>query len=669
MQRHYRIGWRYRSTRFFETLRLNTFRKLKTRLTYAISACTRTTQTKRIQVVPKQLRCDKIAQILCCCKVFQSVNELIGGDGSVNGQSAVIITVFKQPSINTLNLTTEILTRLEELRPSLPKGLVFHNNVLRQSDFINASIGNLQKTLLEGAFFVVLILFVFLLNWRTTIISLLAIPVSLLSSIIILNQMGFTINTMSLGGMAIAIGALVDDAIIDVENVFKRLKQNNQRDEKTGVFEVILHASMEVRNSIIIATLIIIISFVPLFFLSGFEGRLLQPLGIAFIISLVASLIVALTLTPVLCSLLLTSAKVLSQKPQGTVERWLKAGYSVVLTQALRIPRIIVAFSILLFVLSLFALTQLGRNFLPDFNEGSLVINVVGPPGMSIYESNRIGTQIEKKLMAHPEFLVVARRTGRAENDEHVMGANSSELDTPFELGDKTKQQLLAEIRNHLGAVAGVNISIGQPISHRIDHMLSGTRANIAIKVFGPELGQLFQYGKQVHNLIQDVPGLVDLTVEQQIEVPQLRIEPNPNLLAKHGLTKGELGDFVQTAFLGKAVSQIFEGQRSFDLVVRLEPEARQSFERIGDALIDTPGDTKVPLEQVARVESRSTPFAISRENVQRKVVISGNVAGRDLGGVVDDIREILGKNLRLDIGYRLEYGGQQHLLILSLKR
>ncbi len=582
------------------------------------------------------------------------------GDGSVNGQPAVLLTIFKQPQINTLKLTDKILSTLHSLKLTLPSGLVIHDNVLRQADFVQASVRNLQKTLMEGAFFVSLILLLFLMNWRTTVISLVAIPISLFASILILDMLDYTINTMSLGGMAIAIGALVDDAIIDVENVFKRLRQNHRKNERKSIFLVIFEASVEVRSSIIIATLIIIVSFIPLFFLSGFEGRLLQPLGIAFITSLMASLVVALTLTPVLCSFLLTGNKILDKRPKGTLlEKWLRSGYQILLTQALRVPGRIVITTFLLLILSLIVLSRLGRSFLPDFNEGSLVINVVGPPSMSIYESNRVGTQMEKKLMAYPELGLVARRTGRAETDEHVMGVNSSELDAPFVLNGKSKHQFLTEIRKELSAVSGVDISIGQPVSHRIDHMLSGTRANVVIKIFGPELNQLYQFGNQINQLIQNVPGLVDLRVEQQIEVPQLRIEPNANLLAKYGLTKGELGDFVQTAFLGQSVSQVFEGQRSFDLVVRFEPESRGTFHEIALALIDAPESTKLPLEQLAQIESESTPFSISRENVQRKLVVSGNVSGRDLRGVVSDIRSIVEQSLKLPPGYRLEYGGQ----------
>jgi len=584
------------------------------------------------------------------------------GDASLNASPAVILTISKQPNVNTLELTEKLDAAIADLKKTLPPTVEIKNQIFRQADFIESSIDNLNQTLLEGAFFVMIVLFIFLMNWRTTVISLVAIPISLLVSIIVLKLMGYTINTMSLGGMAIAIGALVDDAIIDVENVFKRLRENVQKpkEERLPILTVVREASVEIRSSIIIATLIIIVSFVPLFFLSGMEGRLLQPLGIAFITSVLTSLIVAVTVTPVLCSYLLKSDKVLKKQAGGTkVERWLQKRYSSAMLKSLKIPKTIIGLTVGAFIISLLFFNQLGRSFLPEFNEGSLVISVVGIPGMSLEESNKTGRLVEKILLELPEVEVVTRRTGRAELDEHAQGVNAAEIDVPFTLEDKSKEAFFEEVRQELSIVPGVNITLGQPIAHRIDHMLSGTRANIAIKIFGADLQQLFEIGKDVETRIKSIEGIADVAVDQQVEVPQLRIIPNRQLLAAHGMTVGNLMEQVDIAFAGEKAGEIYEGQKYFDLIVRFQEDSRNSMERIESALISLPNEGQIPLNQLATIASVSTPNTISREDVQRKIVVAANVQGRDLRSVVNEIQEIVGSNVSMPEGYRVEYGGQ----------
>lgn len=584
------------------------------------------------------------------------------GDGSLNGSPAVILTISKQPDVNTLELTERLDAAIADLNNTLPKNVEIKSHIFRQANFIEASVRNLNETLLEGAFFVVVVLFIFLMNWRTTAISLLAIPISLLVSVIVLMLLDYTINTMSLGGMAIAIGALVDDAIIDVENVFKRLRENvrKPREERLPVLTVVKDASIEIRSSIIIATLIIIVSFVPLFFLSGMEGRLLQPLGIAFITSVLTSLIVAITVTPVLCSYWLKSEKVLSKQAKGTwVERWLQKRYGHVLERALRVPKSIIGLTIATFIASLVLLTQLGRSFLPEFNEGSLVISAVGVPGMSLEESNKSGQLIEKLLLEMPEVAVVTRRTGRAELDEHAQGVNVAEIDVPFTLNGKSKEEFFKEVRTKLSIVPGVNIALGQPIAHRIDHMLSGTRANIAIKIFGDDLQRLFEIGKSIKTNIKSIDGIADAAVDQQIEVPQLRITPRRQMLAAYGMTVGDLMEQVDIAFAGEKAGEIYEGQQYFDLIVRFRQVSRNGMENIKAALISLPNGGQIPLEQLATVASISSPNTISRENVQRKIVVAANVQGRDLRSVVNEIQESVDTVITIPEGYRVEYGGQ----------
>ncbi|RUA29715.1 MAG: CusA/CzcA family heavy metal efflux RND transporter [Bacteroidetes bacterium] len=584
------------------------------------------------------------------------------GDASLNASPAVILTISKQPDVNTLELTERLDAAILDLQNTLPKGVEIKSHIFRQANFIEASIDNLNQTLLEGAFFVVIVLFIFLMNWRTTIISLLAIPVSLLVSIIVLKLMGYTINTMSLGGMAIAIGALVDDAIIDVENVFKRLRENIRKPkaEREATLTVVKNASVEIRSSIIIATLIIIVSFVPLFFLSGMEGRLLKPLGIAFITSVLTSLVVAVTLTPVLCSYLLKSEKVLKKQAEGTkVERWLRAQYSALLKRVLKYPKTIISLTVGVFIGSLILFSQLGRSFLPEFNEGSLVISAVGVPGMSLEESNKTGKMIEELLLEMPEVEVVTRRTGRAELDEHAQGVNAAEIDVPFTLGEKSKEQFFEEVRTKLSVVPGVNITLGQPIAHRIDHMLSGTRANIAIKIFGDDLQRLFELGKAVENNISGIEGIADVAVDQQIEVPQIRIMPKRQMLAAYGMTVGDLMQQVDIAFAGEKAGEIYEGQKYFDLIVRFKEETRDNKAALESALISLPNGGQIALNQLAEVASVSSPNTISREDVRRKIVVAANVQGRDLRGVVNEIQTIVEANIELPEGYRVEYGGQ----------
>ncbi|HET6243724.1 MAG: efflux RND transporter permease subunit [Bacteroidetes bacterium] len=607
-------------------------------------------------------------------KIEDLANVTIGssikiGDGSLNGNPAVIMTVMKQPGTNTLKLTEEIDNAIADIQNNLSKDVRINTKIFRQADFINASISNIKKTLLEGSIFVVLILFIFLMNWRTTVISLIAIPISLITAILTLQWLGFTINTMSLGGMAIAIGALVDDAIIDVENVFKRLKENALKPvkEQSNKLRVIFDASVEIRTSIINATFIIIVAFIPLFFLSGMEGKLLAPLGIAFIVSLFASLIVSITLTPVLCSFLLTNDKMLKKhhKESWLVERLQKL-YSWALIKIMHVKKTVIVFSFVLFLIALFTLTQLGRSFLPEFNEGSLVVSSVSLPGISLEESNKIGIQVEKALLTVPEIQITTRRTGRAELDEHAQGVNSSEIDAPFVLDKRSREEFMKEVREKLAGVTGTNITIGQPIGHRIDHMLSGTRANIAIKIFGPDLHQLFILSNEIKNKIQNIEGLVDVSVEQQIEIPQVQIKAKRELLNHYGITIGAFNTFVDVAFAGEKVAEIYEGNKTFDLILRFDNANRGKIENIKNTLIDAYGPSnsqnstfKIPLHYIADIESTSGPNTINREKVQRKTVVSANVTGRDQKGAVEEIKEIISNKVTFPSDYHIEYGGQ----------
>lgn len=583
------------------------------------------------------------------------------GLASERGQSAVLVTITKQPATGTLELTERLDRSLADLQKALPSDVKVSTDIFRQERFIENSISNVRKALYEGGIFVVIVLFIFLMNARATIISLVTIPLSLVASFLALKLMGLTINTMSLGGMAIAIGSLVDDAIVDVENVYKRLRENRMkpREEQDTVLNVIFEASKEVRMPILNSTFIIIASFVPLFFLSGMEGRMLVPLGIAFIIALLASTIVALTLTPVLCSYLLAKRKKDdSPEKEPIVAKKLKGWYGQALQWSLGNTKKVLLMTGGVLVAALIVFFTLGRSFLPPFNEGSFTINVSTLPGISLEESDRMGRMAEEILLSVPEVQTVGRKTGRAELDEHALGVNVSEIEVPFVLKDRSKDEVLADIREKLKVLPGVNIEIGQPISHRIDAMLSGTRANIAIKLFGPDLNRLFAIGNQIKTSVHDVKGVADLNVEQQVERPQLKIVPKREMLAKYGLTPASFAEIVNVMLAGEVVSQVYEGNRSFDLSLKVNDESRESADRIRDLIIDA-GGRKIPFAYVADIVSASGPNTINRENVSRKIVVSANVAGRDLRSVVNDIQERIDADITLPEGYHIEYGGQ----------
>ena len=635
------------------------------------------------------------------------------GLASVSGKPAVLLTVTKQPSTSTLELTGKLDEVVEQMRSALPKDVKVNTQLYRQQNFIDSSISNIKKSLVEGGIFVVLVLFIFLMNARTTVISLVTIPLSLLITMLVLHVMGLTINTMSIGGMAIAIGSLVDDAIVDVENVFKRLRQNARlpKEQRQSKLDVIFHASHEVRMPILNSTLIIVVSFVPLFFLSGLEGRMLAPLGVSFIVSLFASTVVALTLTPVLCSYLLkdggeseegrvkseefnslsleneggrgkseefNSLSLESEEGRGKSEefngdsphgagsqepRWVRAmkvRYEQLLMRVLDGPKraILIATGVLV-VLTLVLFFNLGRSFLPSFNEGSFTINVSTLPGVSFEESDRMGEQAERLLLQVPEVKDVARKTGRAELDEHALGVNTSEMEVPFELKDRSKEEVMADIRSKLRTLPGVNVEIGQPISHRIDAMLSGTKAGIAIKVFGPDLTTLHSIGLQIQQATRSIDGVTDLNVEQQVERPQLVIRPRRLLLASNGITLPQFAAYVNAALGGEVVSQVQDGGKTFDLTVRMADEDINSIDHIRNMLIDTADGRQVCLSDVADIFSSAGPNTISRENAQRKLVVSANAQGRDLRSVVNDLRQSIETNVKLPDGYRVEYGGQ----------
>ena len=586
------------------------------------------------------------------------------GTASERGKHAVLLTVTKQPATSTLELTDKLEASLQDLQKNLPADVKVSTDIFRQSRFIESSIGNVQKSLLEGGIFVVIVLFLFLANIRTTVISLVTLPLSLIASILALHYMGFTINTMSLGGMAIAIGSLVDDAIVDVENVYKRLHENRLKPagEQLPILEVVFNASKEVRMPILNSTLIIIVSFVPLFFLSGMEGRMLVPLGIAFIVALAASTVVALTVTPVLCSYLLGKEKTKKQNNENSdsaVARKMKQWYGAVLTFVLGHKKGVLGGTIGLFVVALGCFFTLGRSFLPPFNEGSFTINISSLPGISLEESDKMGHRAEELLLSIPEIQTVARKTGRAELDEHALGVNVSEIEAPFELKDRSRSELVAEVREKLGTIVGANVEIGQPISHRIDAMLSGTKANIAIKLFGDDLNRMFTLGNEIKSAIQGIPGIADLNVEQQIERPQLVISPKREMLAKYGISLPEFSEFVNVCLAGEAVSQVYEKGKSFDLTVRVKDDLRDEMEKIRNLMIDTGDGQKIPLNYVAEIRSAMGPNTISRENVKRKIVISANVADRDLRSVVNDIQAQVDAQIKLPEGYHIEYGGQ----------
>lgn len=581
------------------------------------------------------------------------------GMASLDDMPSVVLTITKQPNISTLELTTRLDQTLAEVQRTLPPDVQMNTEVYRQERFIKSSIDNVKKSLFEGAFFVVIVLFLFLMNVRTTLISLITIPLSLLGAVLVLHLLGLTINTMSLGGMCIAIGSLVDDAIVDVENVFKHLKQNRllPHAERRPIVEVIFDASREVRMPILNSTLIIVVSFVPLFFLSGMEGRMLAPLGIAFIVALGVSTFVALTLTPVLCSYLLRG-EAKQREGEPFVARRLKAYYARALTLTLGHRRLVLGATAAAFVATLVVFFSLGRSFLPPFNEGSFTINLSTLPGISLDESDKIARKAETALLSIPEIRAVSRKTGRAELDEHAQGVNSSEIEAPYELGSRSKEALLADVRSKLAEIPGISVEVGSPISHRIDAMLSGTKASIAIKLFGSDLNKMFALGNRIRDAISDVRGVADLNVEQQVERPQLTITPRREMLAQYGITLPQFGELVSTLLSGEVVSQVYEGDRSYDLTLKVADTNRLTAADIRRIPISLDG-RKLPLGNIAEIRSTVGPNTINRENVARKIVISANVAGRDLSGVVGDIRRIIERDISLPEGYRIEYGGQ----------
>lgn len=582
------------------------------------------------------------------------------GVASEKTKSAVLLTITKQPNTNTIELSEKLDASIADLKKGLPADVKISTDIFRQERFINNSINNVQKSLYEGSIFVVIVLFLFLMNGRTTFISLMALPLSLLTSILTLKLMGLTINTMSLGGMAIAIGSLVDDAIIDVENVFKHLRENRKKpkEEQQSVLTIVFEASKEVRMPILNSTLIIVASFTPLFFLSGMEGRMLVPLGIAFIVALFASTIIALTVTPVLCSYLLANNKKDKGEKESVFVVKLKAIYEKSLHWALEKQKIVLGITGLLLISAIAISFTFGRNFLPPFNEGSFTVTVNTLPGISLEESDKVGAMAEQAILSVPEIQTVGRKTGRAELDEHSFGVNTSEIEAPFVLKDRSQKEVLADLRNKLNAIPGISVEIGQPISHRIDHMLSGTKANIAIKIFGTDLNKLFSLGNEIKSKIEGIDGVADLNVEQQVERPQLKIVPKRELLAKYGITLPEFTEFVTTMLSGEVVSQVYDAGKSFDLTLKVDENYKDQAEKIRNLMIDANG-LKVPFAYIADISSSTGPNTINRENAQRKIVVSANVAGRDLRSVVNEIQDNLDNNIQLPEGYHIEYGGQ----------
>lgn len=583
------------------------------------------------------------------------------GVASNDGKPAVLLTVTKQPNTNTLALTGRLDNALDELKANLPADVKVNSRIFRQSRFIESSLDNVKQSLIEGAIFVIIVLFIFLMNWRTTVISLVSIPLSIVASLLAIRWMGLTINTMSLGGIAIAIGSLVDDSIVDVENVFKRLRQNREmpEGERESIVKVVYEASKEVRMPMLNSTLIIIASFLPLFFLSGMEGRMLKPLGITFIISLMASTLVALTVTPVLSSFLLGSQNSDKTGKEPTLVRWLKKYYEKALNWSVGHKKSLLFGVGALLAAAVVMFFTLGGSFLPAFNEGSFTISVSTVPGISLEESDRMGRTAEELLLSIPEIKTVGRKTGRAELDEHAFGVNSSEFECPFELGRKTRKQLTEEVREKLSVLPGVNIEIGGPISHRIDAMLSGTKANIAIKLFGSDLNRMYEIGQKIKTSISGVEGIADINVEQQVERPELNLTPKREMLARYGITLPEFSEVVRVMMEGEVVSTVYEGNRSFDLTLKVGDDARSTIERISDLTIDTGDGRKIPLSYVADIRSAAGPNTINRENVSRKLVVSCNATGGELAKAVGAIREKIAENIELPEGYHIEYGGQ----------
>ena len=583
------------------------------------------------------------------------------GAASINAQEAVILSIQKQPDANTLDLTKRIDEVLDDVERILPADIKLERFIFRQSDFIEVAIENVLEALRDGGILVAIILFVFLLNFRTTFISVVAIPLSLIFTVLVLKLLGSTINTMTLGGLAIAIGVLVDDAIIGVENVFRRLRENRQKpqEHRKAATDVIFEASCEVRRPILFATFIVIVVFVPLFALSGLEGRMLSPLGISYIISIFASLLVAITITPAMCVYLLSNSRVLEREEESWVVRKLKTLYDPILRFSINRPIAVVMLCLVMLLAALVCVPFMGRTFLPEFNEGSLTINMVTAPGTSLQASDRLGRVAEELLLSNPEIISTARRTGRAELDEHAQEVNAAELDVRFELKDRDRETFLSDLRNQVALLPGTQVSIGQPLSHRIDHMLSGTRAAIAVKLFGPDLLRLRNLAEQIRQAMEPIEGVVDLQVEQQIHIPQTRIHFNREALGRYGLTIDDVARAVDVGLAGEVVGLIMEEQKAFELLVRFNKDHRSNLEQIRQAKINTPSGTAIPLMLVADITLDSGPNFISRENVQRKIVIQANVAGRDLRSTVNDIRTAVENRVKLPEGYYVVYGGQ----------
>ena len=584
------------------------------------------------------------------------------GYASRNAKDAVILSISKQPNINTLKVTKNIERNLKDIQKSLPADVTMDTKIFRQADFIEAAVNNVARALIEGAVFGIIILFLFLGSFRTTVISVIAIPLSLLGTLIVLHLLGMNVNTMTLGGMCIAIGSLVDDAIIDVENVYKRLRQNHlkPKEQRESAFMVVFNGSSEIRTSIINATFITIAAFMPLFFLSGMEGRMLKPLGISYIIALFMSLIVAMTVTPLLCKMILSDDRYLEKRDKESwITRKLTNGYDKSLRWALDHKKTVIISTFTLLIAAVAVFFTMGRSFLPDFNEGSLTITAVSKPGISLEESNRLGHIVETELLDIPEVSSTARRSGRGELDEHSQSTNSAEIDVNFTLGERTQEEFLTDVRERLASIPGIAATVGQPLGHRIDHMLTGTRAAIAIKIFGTDISELFMTANRLKDEISDIQGLVDLNVEQQTETPEIQIRPNRDMLARYAITMEEFNHYVELAFSGEKLAEVFEGQRSFDLVLRLDESYVNSIDKLKSALISTGTGAMVPLEDVADIVSVGGPNSISRENVQRKIVVSANVSGRDVVSVVNEIKDRVNDNITLPEGYRIEYGGQ----------
>ena len=583
------------------------------------------------------------------------------GVGSHNGKPAVVLGIQKQPGANTLELTDRLDRSLADIQAGLPAGMKIERHIFRQADFIETSIDNLLVALRDGAILVVAIVFAFLLSARATLITLVAIPLSLVAAILSMKALGATINTMTLGGMAIALGALVDDAIIVVENIVRRLRENlaQPEGEQHTVLQVVFDATREIQGSIVFATLIIMLVFMPLFFLSGVEGRLMVPLGFAYVVSLAASLLVAITVTPVLAALVLPRSKIVRQNVEPRFLHAIKGGYRRVLDATLTRWKGVTLVSVLALVASLVALSFAGRAFLPDFNEGTLTVSTATLPGTALEESDRLGQQVEQILLSHPEVVATARRTGRAEGDPHAMDVSASEMEVTLKMRERSKEAFLAALRADLASIPGTQIVIGQPISHRIDHMLSGNRSNIAVKIFGPELPELRRLTGEIKALVQTVDGAVDVSDEQQGDIPFLTLRFRRDALARHGLSIRQVAETVEMAFSGMAVSRVQQGQASYDLAVRFDPSAKANIDAIRSTLVTTASGARIPLSALADIRNDRAPYYITRENVQRKMVVMANVAGRDLASVVDDIRRNVAAQVKLPAGYHVEYGGQ----------